>query len=168
MAKTYIDQIVEYPAKIIQRISSDDQCVALLTDKSPTDVGDEDRDAVINENLFDYQYVDKTTQTTGAYIWVEMEVDRVMNRTVKGTKIYVTIACHKNYMRLNRKRFRGIGGNRRDNLVRFVDRVLNDQSFLGIGALSLSSVRTLTPINGFAMREIVYSVPDFNIVSIEE
>ena len=87
---------------------------------------------------------------------------------IKNTKVYVTVACHKGYMPLDKKKFKGVIGNRRDNLVRYIDKVLNNSMFLGIGTLKLKSVATLQPINGFTVREITYEVPDFNIVEINE
>ena len=71
-------------------------------------------------------------------------------------------------MKLPRQTFKGISGNRRDNLVRYIDKVLNNSDFLGIGTLKLNAVRTLSPINGFTAREITYEVPDFNVVNITE
>lgn len=168
MAKTYLDQIVEYPSKVMLRIAEDKVCTGLLVNKAFYDVTEDDIDKAMDDLIKDYQYVDETTQATAAYIWVEMEVNRVDNKTIKGIRLYVTIACHKNYMSLNRQTFRGIVGNRRDNLVRYVDKVLNNTEFLGIGALKLHSIKTLTPINGFTMREITYEIPDFNIVEINE
>lgn len=168
MAKTYLDQIVEYPAKVILRIAEDKSCTGLLVNKAFSDVTEDDIDTAMDDFIKDYQYIDETTQTVAAYIWVEMEVNRVDNRTVKGIRLYVTVACHKNYMNLNRQVFRGVLGNRRDNLVRYVDKVLNNSEFLGIGALKLHSVKTMTPINGFTIREIAYEIPDFNIVEINE
>ena len=168
MAKTYLDQLVEYPAKIIKKISEDEHCVGLMVNKNSEKVTEDDSDKVLDENIFDYQYVDETTKEAAAYVWVEMEVPYVDNKHIKGTRIYVTIACHKSYMKLNASECRGMTGNRRDNLVRYIDKLLNEAQLMGIGALSLQSVKTLTPINGFVMREITYSVPDFNIVEIDE
>ena len=168
MAKTYLDQIVEYPAKAILRISQDKNCVGLIINKPFSSVTEDDMDTVIDEYIKDYQYVDETTQETTAFVWVEMEVDSVQNKQVKGVRLYVTIACHKNYMRLNRANFKGVTGNRRDNLVRYIDKVLNNTNVFGIGALKLKNIRSLTPINGFVLREITYEVPDFNIVEIDE
>ncbi len=168
MAKTYLDQIVDYPAKVMLRIAEDKYCTGLLTNKAFAEVGEDDIDRAADEFIKDYQYVDDTVQTTAAYIWVEMEVNRVDNKTMKGIRLYVSVACHKNYMTLNRQTFKGIKGNRRDNLVRFVDKVLNNSEFLGLGALKLHSVKTVTPINNFTIREITYEIPDFNIVEITE
>ena len=168
MAKTYLDQIVEYPAKVMLRLAEDKYCTGLLTNKAFNEVGEDDIDTAADEFIKDYQYVDDTVQQVAAYIWVEMEVNRVDNKTMKGIRLYVSVACHKIYMNLIRQMFKGIKGNRRDNLGRFVDNVLNNYEFLGLGALKLHSVRTVTPINSFTIREITYEIPDFNIVEIKE
>ncbi len=168
MAKTYLDQIVEYPSKVMLRIAQSKECAGLLVNKAFDTVSEDDFDNVLDNFIKDYQYIDETTQTVGAYVWVEAEVDRVENKAIKGMKLYVTIACHKNYMKLDKPTFKGVIGNRRDNLVRYIDKVLNGSMFMGIGILKLQSVRTLSPINGFAVREITYEVPDFNLVEINE
>lgn len=169
MAKTYLDQLVEYPAKVLKRISEDKYCLGLLLNKSFNSIAEEDSDKALDELLYDYQYVDDTTQESSAYIWAEIDVDHVENKQIKGVRLYVTIACHKSYMKLKGSTFRGVMGNRRDNLVRYVDRLLNDTTGIGgIGTLSLQSVRTLSPISGFTLREITYRIPDFNIVELEE
>lgn len=168
MAKTYLDQLVEYPAKVIKRISEDKYCVGLIVNKGFDAITEDDSDSVLEGNIFDYQYVDDTTKESTAYVWVEMEVNGVQNKQIKSSRVYVTIACHKSFMKLNSSTYRGVMGNRRDNLVRYIDRLLNDSDFLGIGTLKLQSVKTLSPINGFATREITYSIPDFNIVELDE
>ena len=166
MAKTFLDQLVEYPAKIIQKIAGSKECVGLLLNKSFNTITDDDSDEALEKSIFDYQYVDSTTQETAAYIWVELDVTKVQNEQIKDIKIYVTVACHKNYMKLDYNKFAGILGNRRDNLIRYIDKELNGAEDLGIGKLSLTSVRTLSPINNFTGRELEYSIPDFNKVRI--
>lgn len=168
MAETYLDQLVDYPAKIIKRIAEDKYCVGLLVNKAFANVSEDDSDKVLDDQIFDYQYVDETTQETTAYVWVEMEVYSVPNSQVKNSKFYITVACHKNYMKLSGAVFKGVVGNRRDNLVRFIDRLLNGSNFLGIGKLKLQSIRTVTPTNGFVLREITYVAPDFNIVGLSQ
>lgn len=168
MAKTYLDQIVDYPSLVIQKISSDKHCVGLLLNKAFDSVDENDCDEVLERHIFDYQYVDETTQTSTAYIWVEMEVNDVSNTQIKNNRLYVTVSCHKEYMELDHKIFKGLSGNRRDNLTRYIDKLLNNAGGFGIGNLSLLSVRTLSPVNGFVGRELTYEMPDFNIVPITE
>lgn len=166
MAKTYLDQIVDYPSQVIQKISSDKYCVGLLLNKAFDSVDENDCDEALERHIFDYQYVDETTQTSTAYIWVEMEVNDVSNTQIKNNRLYVTVSCHKEYMELDHKIFKGLSGSRRDNLTRYIDKLLNRAGGFGIGNLSLLSVRTLSPVNGFVGRELTYEMPDFNIVPI--
>lgn len=168
MADTYLDQLVEFPAEIIRRISEDKYCVGLLVNKSFDSVEEDDMDDALENHIFDYQYVDKTTQEAGAYVWAEIEVPRVDNRQIKSVRVYVTIACHGQVMRLDRNKFAGVIGNRRDNLVRYVDRLLNGSQVFGIGTLELRSALTLTSINNFTIRELTYEIPDFNIVELNQ
>lgn len=168
MAKTYLDQIVEYPAKVILRLAENKQCTGLILNKEFNSIDENDIDIVLEKYIKDYEYIDETTQETAAFIWVELEVSSVENKTIKGVRLYVTVSCHKNYMDLNPTTFKGIIGNRRDNLVRYIDKILNNSNLLGIGRLKLKSVRTISPINGFVAREITYEIPDFNIVEVNE
>ena len=168
MAKTYLDQLVDYPAKVISRISEDKYCVGLIVNKNFDQLTDEDFDKVLDENVFDYQYVDNTTQESAAYIWAEVDVDRVSSKQFKNLKLYVTVACHKSFMKLDGQKFKGMIGNRRDNIVRYVDRLLNNHMFVGLGLLKLESVKPLTSVNGFTAKELTYDIPDFHIVQIDE
>lgn len=169
MAKTHLDQIVDYPAKIITEIASSNECVGLLLDKSPSDVTENDFDLVLEGDrcIFDYLYVDDTTQKNKAYIMVEIEVPSVENQTIKNVEAYITVSCHKSYMKLDEKKYPSIIGNRRDNLVRYIDKILNNKNIMGIGLLKLQSVRTITSPSKFTTREIVYAIPDFNVLDIE-
>ena len=167
MAKTFLDQLVEYPSKVISRIAGDNICVGLLVNKKFSDVTPDDYDTVLENNVFNYQYVDETTDETTAYVWVEMDVNNVSNKTMKNIRLYITVACHKEFMKLNPSMFKGILGNRRDNLVRYIDKLINNTDFLGIGKVQLMSVKTLAPVSGFTIKEITYSIPDFNIVDID-
>ena len=168
MAKTYLDQLVEYPAKIMQKISEDKFCTGFLINKGFEEVNEDDFEKTLEENIFDYQYVDETAEKTSAYVWVEIEVSRVENSRIKDIKLYVTVSCHKNYMRLNHKVYKGVIGNRRDNIARYVDRLLNGKSFTGIGAFKLKNVRSVTPAPNFTGRVLSYDIADFNLVEITE
>lgn len=163
MDKTQLDELIEYPAKIIQRISEDNECIALLLNKNRNDVTEDDMDTV-TDNIFDYQYVNDTVKETAAYIMVEAEVSNVQNMQIKDMKIYVTIACHKDYMKLNPSLFPGYMGNRRDNIVRFVDNLLNGQVIFGLGKLKLNYVKSMSSSNqDFTMRTLCYEIAEFNI-----
>ena len=76
-------------------------------------------------------------------------------------KLFVTVICHKGFMELDPRKHTGVIGNRRDNLVRKIDLLLNGSDIFGIGKLSLVSVRTAPSPVGFTTRELTYKVSDF-------
>ena len=100
----------------------------------------------------------------GAYVWVEIDIPNVNNKHIKDAEIYVTVACHKQYMKLDHSIYKGMMGNRRDNITRYIDKLINNSPIFGIGNLTLKSVRTLSPYNQFIFKELTYTVPEFNVV----
>ncbi len=158
---TYLDEIVRYPNEAIRLIGEDKYCAGLLVNKAFDEVTDDDKDLAYGR-MFDYEFVTSTTTESLAYIFCEIDIPRVKNKTIKDIELYVTVACHKDYMHLDRKVFRGIIGNRRDNLVRFIDKLLNFSDVFGIGDLSLQRVNTGTLSDKFTARRLTYTVPDFN------
>lgn len=161
MAKTFLDELVEYPAKAIRQLGQTKDIVSLLTDNASIDMDSNEADGVFDKYLFDYGYVDNTTTEARAYVCVEAELMKTPTQTIQDLRLFVTVICHKEYMKLDHKRFVGIIGNRRDNIVREIDKVLNGSEMFGIGVLSLDSVRTVSSPTGFTAREITYSISDF-------
>lgn len=161
MAKTFLDELVEYPAKVIQKIGTTKNIVALLADDASIDMDSDEADDVFDKYLFDYGYVDSTTTEARAFVCVEAELLRTPTPTVQDLRLYVTIICHKNYMKIDPSRFTGVIGNRRDNLVRNIDIVLNGSDIFGIGLLTLDSVKTVSSPTGFTARELTYKIADF-------
>lgn len=161
MAKTFLDELVEYPARVIQKLGTTPDIVSLLTDNTLIDMDSDEADEVFDKYLFDYGYVDTTSSEARAYICVEAELIRASTPTINDFYLYVTVICHKGFMSLDNTRFVGILGNRRDNLVREIDKVLNGAEAFGIGALTLKSVKTVSSPVGFTARELTYFVSDF-------
>lgn len=159
--KTFLDELVEYPAKVIQMIGVDKTVVSLLTDEANIDMDSDKADEAFDKYLFDYEYVDNTTVEARAFVCVESEVKRTPTPTIQDLRVYVRIICHKNYMKIDPSRFKGIIGNRRDNLVRAIDKVLNGSDIFGIGNLTLDSVNTVSSPTGFTARELTYKISDF-------
>lgn len=158
---TFLDDLVEFPVKALHRIGIDRTIVSLLTDNENIDMDSEEADSIFDKYLFDYEYVDNTTTEAAAYICVETETTKSSTNTMNDMYLYVTIICHKQFMKIDSSRFKGLIGNRRDNLVRYVDEVLNSSDNYGVGALTLQSVRTATAPAGFSARELTYTIPAF-------
>lgn len=161
MANTFLDELVEYPVKALHCIGTDPMVVKLLTDNPDIDMESEDADEVFEKFLFDYIYVDGTTTEAAAYVCVETETAKSPTPTMQNMKLYVTVICHKQFMKVDATKFKGMIGNRRDNLVRYVDKLLNGSDIFGIGALTLENAHTVAAPTGFTARELTYTVPDF-------
>ena len=160
MANTFLDELVEYPVKALHCIGTDPTVVKLLTDNPDIDIESEDADEVFEKFLFDYIYVDGTTTEAAAYICVEAETGKSPTPTMQNMKLYVTVMCHKQFMKVDATKFKGMIGNRRDNLVRYVDKLLNGSDVFGIGALKLENAHTVAAPTGFTARELTYTVPN--------
>lgn len=160
MANTFLDKLVEYPVKALHKIGTDPTVARLLTDNPELDMDSNDADEIFDKFLFDYIYVDGTTTETAAYICVEAEVVKAPTPTTQNMKLYVTVICHKQFMKVDASKFKGMIGNRRDNLVRYVDNLLNDSDIFGIGRLSLEHAHTVSAPTGFTARELTYTVPE--------
>lgn len=158
---TFLDRLVEYPVKALREIGTDPTVVQLLTDNPDIDMQSEEADAVFDKFLYDYGYVDNTTTESVAYICVEAETNKSPTDTMLDMKLYVTVVCHKQFMKIDAAKFKGMIGNRRDNLVRYTDRLLNGADVYGIGKLTLLSARTVPAPTGFSAREMTYAVPTF-------
>ena len=161
MVNTLLDALVEYPAKAIQKIGTDQTVVSLLTNDPAIDMESDEADEVFEKYIFDYEYVDSTTSEAAAYICVEADLANIPTATIKDMRLYVRVVCHKNFMGIDPAKFKGIIGNRRDNLTRYVDSLLNGSDVFGIGKLHLLSCRAAPAPTGFAARELAYKVADF-------
>lgn len=163
MDKTCLDKLIRCPLLALQKIGLTQEIVELLTDNPSVDMDSEEADAVFDKYLFDYLYVDNTTQTTEAYVCVEAEVANKDNRqtSMETLNLYVVIYCHKNYMRLSPEKFVGLSGNRRDNLARYIVDTLDGKLDFGVGALIFKDIRTISAPAGFSARELTFTAPIF-------
>lgn len=160
MANTFLDELVEYPVKALHRIGTDSMVAQLLTDNPAIDMESDEAYDIFDKFLFDYIYVDGTTTEAAAYICVEAETVKAPTPTMQNMKLYVTIICHKQFMKVDSIKFKGMIGNRRDNLVRYVDKLLNGSDIFGIGKLALEHAHTVPAPTGFTARELTYTVPE--------
>lgn len=161
MDKSMIDQLVEYPAKAIHKIGTDKTVAALLTNDPDIDMSSDEADDIFDKYLYDYGYVDDSATESRAYICVEAEATKSATSAVQNVKLYVTVVCHKRFMSIDSEKFPGMIGNRRDNIVRYADRLLNGSDIFGIGKLQLESVKTVSAPVGYTARELTYRVADF-------
>lgn len=160
MAISHIDQLVDYNQLVVNRILSSQNVMGLIANDPSLDL-DSDAAAEWEDHVFDHAWVDDTVQEAGAFITVDVDIPEMSSGTIKQMRVYIEILVSKNYMKLSPSRFKGCKGNRRDNIVRQVDLLVNGSYDFGIGRLDLKNIRTVTTANKFAGKLLTYEVSDF-------
>lgn len=162
MEVTNLDTIVNYPRLILNKIASSEILRELITNKKKATIEDlEDTDGNY-KYMFDYDYVDDTTSEEKLYICLDVLPSNVENSHIMEMTIAINVICHKDYMQLDNKIFKGIKGNRRDNVIRYIDKILNGSNHFGIGRLELANVVPITVSKRYTGRALAYYVYDFN------
>ena len=156
-----LDEIVEYQQTALREIGINENVVGLILNNPSIDMDSDEADSVFSKYLFDYEYVDSTTQEAAAFVWVEADVSSVPKSTIKWLNLYVTVSCHKEYMKLNPSVFKGMSGNRRDNLCRFIESVIGGSGLFGIGDLKFTGATCVSAPPRFTARVMTFRSPDF-------
>lgn len=155
-----IDELINFTYKARQAIINDQRIMALLSDNPSIDLEDEEADDIICR-VKDHDYVDETCLTANAYIIIESEMLNLDTKTMKSMGLYVQIICSKKFMDLSPKLFPGVKGNRRDNIARLINNLLNSNEGFGVGALELASATISSVPTGYTSRLLTYKVPSF-------
>jgi len=159
--QTHLDEIIDYKKIIINKIGLSQAVVGLLLDNPLIDMDSDAAYDVFDNNLFDYNYVDDTQTATTPLVMVDVEIPRVPTDTVKDMYIFVQVAVPKLQMKLDGTKFKGVKGNRKDNLLRQIDLLLNNSDEFGIGCLNLESVGIAAVPDKYTSTILTYSVSDF-------
>lgn len=156
---THLDEIIDYNNAVISKIIESPEVMKLISNGqySPDDDSGKKWEAHIN----DHAWIDESVQEAGAYILVDSEVVKAPTGSVKNMTLLVEVVCNKSYMQLDSKVFSGVKGNRRDNICRQVDLLINGSPEFGIGRLQLSSATLAAAPEGFTARLLTYVVPDY-------
>jgi len=159
--RTHIDQLIDYKEDIIDQMVSSKELMGLVFDDPDIDL---DSDQVFNirdTHLFDHSYSDDTVQTDGVIILVETDMLGVLSKEVNTFGVIIQVIVARNYMKLDTKRFKGLRGNRRDNVVRSIDMLLHGGR-PGLGVLKLTDVGPVDVPRGFTSVRMVYTTDDFS------
>lgn len=162
MEVTNLDNLINFPRMILNHIASSKILRELITNKINASIEDlEDNDGNY-KYMFDYDYVDDSTSEEKLYICLDVLPSDVTNSHITEMSIVINVICHKDYMQLDNKIFKGIKGNRRDNVIRYIDTLMNGNNNFGIGKVELMSVSPITVSKRYTGRALVYYVYDFN------
>ena len=156
-----LDDMTLYKEAIIRKIAASQKVIGLLVNDPMIDMDSDEANDIIDRNIFDYDYIDRTVQRSDAYIMVDSELDYPTSGTMNQWRAYVQIVCAKTFNSMDHKIFKGVSGNRRDNLAQEIDALLNGERFIGIGDLELLSAAPATVPDTFTSMLLTYRVHDF-------
>lgn len=162
MAKTtYLDDLIEFKHSVIAELASSRDVVGLLLNNPYIDMESDAAYEITNTHIYDFDYVDHTVQRTDAYVMVDGEMMYPTSGSMNKWYLYVQVICEKTYNKLDHKIFKGVKGNRRDNLIRQIDVLLNGSDQFGIGKLELVKGNIATVPDSFTSYMLTYEIHDF-------
>lgn len=165
--KTYLDEIVNYSNTIALKLSESQEVIGLIYNDPNIDIYSPAVESTLFEKyIFDYDYINETLQDERSIICIDTDFPRFTSSSIKDVDISILVAVHKGRMDLNPKGsppiFKGVRGNRRDNLVREIDFILRGSNDFGIGQLELSSIKRVNIGNNrFTAKLMLYKSKEF-------
>lgn len=160
--KSILQDIVGYKHEIMKALKNCQPLISLLADIPNIDMDSDEAYEIMDNNFYDYSYADDTFQSDKAVVFVEVSMVRRPSVQFKGMKVQVQVVCNKGYANLDSKKFRGILGNRRDNLAVSIAKVLEGSDRFGVGRLLLTTCEPIVPPKGFTGISLVFDAVDFS------
>ena len=158
--KTHLDEIIEYKETIKDMVAKSQIVLALLSNDENIEVDSNEASDVMDQSFFDYNYIDNTQTSVVPLIMVDVEIPSVPTGTIKDMYVFVQVAVPKTQMILDTIKF-AVKGNRKDNLLRQIDLLLNNSQEFGIGKLKLESVNVASAPDKYTSTLLTYSIYDF-------
>lgn len=156
---THLDEIIDYNNLVISKILESSEVMKLVSNGRYAP--DDDDAEKWEDHINDHGWIDESVQEAGAYVLVDTEVTKAPSGSVKRMTLLVEVVCNKSFMKLDSNSFPSVKGNRRDNICRQIDLLINGSSEFGIGRLQLSSATLAAAPEGFTARLLTYTVPDY-------
>lgn len=158
---TYLDDLISYKENVIKALTSSQEIMGLLANDPKIDLEGEEAENLVERNFFDYDYIDGTLERHDAYIMVDAELVQPTSGTFNKWYLYVQVVCAKSFNDVDKKLFRGLKGNRRDNLSRYADVLLNGSRDYGVGRLTLLSAAPANVPDKFTSFLLTYEIQGF-------
>jgi len=159
---TPLDEIIDYKDIATRKMLASTEIMSLMFDAPNIDMDSDEVYHAKERNFFDYGVNPDTIQTDTVSIFVQSSMTNRLNANFKDMALVISIVCNVNYINLDNKKFKGIKGNRIDNIARQIVVALNDfhQEF-GIGDLTLTQCRPVSVPKGYTAVELAYQIDDF-------
>lgn len=157
MTGSPLDELIDYKNKVINLIENSPAVMGLLVGKQDVDLDDKLVIEAYNSQIFDYSFTTETQLEEKSLILVETET-KTRRGVIKDMTIYVQVIVHKDHMRLTG--FKGVKGNRRDNLSRCITKLLEGNKDFGIGRLQMMQCYPTSVPSPYSSTMIVFEVSD--------
>lgn len=161
MDQTNADLLLECSQKIIGLLCSSEEIAKLLLDDPQATANDLIDDSGNIRHIFDYDYVDESTQEVATFICVEVTLPQEAAGNIRNIEAAVQVVSHKSHMRLDGALFPGADYSRRDAIVRHIDLLLGGRTDFGIGKLTLLSIEKTELPAKYTGKTLRYSVSVF-------
>lgn len=160
---THLDDLVEYPQKVIRALATQQNIRELLVNRPEATIEDLEDQHGHWVHFFDYDFIPGTQQETIAAICVDIDL-APLDGAMMQADLYISIMCSKSLMDISNRILPGYVGNRISNLVRYIDLVIRGRRDFGIGRMQMPTIRTVASGNqNVCKKEIRYSIPDFRV-----
>ena len=156
-----LDEILTFKHEVIHKLQNTPELIALMANDPEIDLASDEAATIQEEGFYDYSFTDQTFQSDRVVIFVEMEMTRNDNLQFKSLQISVQVVCNKKYAKLTPDVFKGMLGNRRDNICSVISGVLDNSLDFGIGRLLLTDAQPTSVPNGFTGYGMIFKAVDF-------
>lgn len=158
--KTHLDALIDYKEDIIALMTQDQQLMGLIFDDPEIDLESDEIFNIRDTHIFDHSYVDDVVQTDSVLILVESGLIGMTSKEINTLEVQVQVIVARHFMKLNTKKFKGLRGNRRDNVIRRIELLLHDTR-PGIGRMQLVDCGPVDVPKGFTSMRMTYLIHDF-------
>ena len=116
----------------------------------------------MGRDILDHSYCDDTLINVRALIFVEAAVIKSVTTQMRRDEIDIHIIVDRQYMALDPQKYKGVRGNRRDNLARQINQLLQESNDFGIGSLTLITCEPFVVPKGYSGLLLRYRTADFD------
>lgn len=148
-----LEDFFDYKNQLMEDLLTNETIVHLIDDDMPMERAHE----LAYKQVFPYEYVPETAETSLTYVCFDVDVSR--SSSVKPQyvlNIYLYVMAHASKMRLPE------GGVRVDKLCSEIAKAINGSYDYGLGTLELQSTRRFAPMTDYQGKSIVFQAKEIN------
>lgn len=160
--ETYIDELIDFKNTAVKKLGRSQEVVGLILDDPNIDMDSDEAIAVVGRDILDHSYCDDTLIDVRALIFVEAAVIKNTTTQMRRDEIDIHIIVDRQYMALDPQRYKGVRGNRRDNLARQVNQLLQESNDFGVGLLTLMTCEPFVVPKNYSGLLLRYRTEDFD------